>query len=85
VICNGLDDAYSLQHVNASTGGSMSDHFGVYNFVNQSDPLDAWKPKDMADLINNIVRNPANADRTIQIKGWPGPLIGERMRLICGC
>jgi hypothetical protein len=62
----------------------MSDHFGVYNFVNQSDPLDAWKPKDMADLINNIVRNPANADRTIQIKGWPGPLIGERMRLIRG-
>ena len=83
-VCNGLDDAYSLQHNTAQAphhwgevAGAMSDHFAVYNFINKTSG--AWVPAPTADLLFNIVRSPlVLGKKTVQIKGWPGPLVGPR-------
>lgn len=80
-ICNGLDDNYSLEHVSAPSkygelAGAMSDHFGVYNFINKTSG--AWVPATTADLFFNVVRPSLIANKTVQIKGWAGPLIGPR-------
>lgn len=79
VLCNGMDDTYALNHAapahgTAQTGGSMVDHFGVYNFINQTSGADyAWKTTDMQQLFDDVIGSPLNTNRTIQIKGWYCP------------
>jgi len=72
VVVNGLDDATNLPQHAACGRGSMVDHFAVLQFV---DTLTGeWIPSLLKELLFGVVRAPANAQRTLQIKTWPGLL-----------
>jgi len=75
VILNGLDDADSARsHTASGCAGSMFDHWTILQFLNVTDG--AFLPA-MASAIE-LASSSSLANVTLKIKGWPGPIIGQK-------
>ena len=72
-LTNGLDTRWSADHF-AAAGAAMIDHFAILQFVNKT--TGELLPEAMAELLFEVV--PLLGNRTIQVKGWPGPIIKQR-------
>lgn len=73
VMWNGLDTPFALANHASAAGGSMVDHFGIIQFVDKT--TGEWLPAAMEQLLFEVVRSPRNAERTLEIKLWPGPMV----------
>ena len=73
-IVNGEDTVDALQaEFDAGIGASMVDHFGADQFLVPA--TGEFNASLMRELVFDVVRNPLNAHRTLQLRGWPGPVI----------
>jgi len=73
-LVNGEDTLDALQaEVVVGAGASMVDHFGADQFLVRA--TGEFNASSMRELFFDVVRNPLNAKRTLQLRGWPGPVV----------
>jgi hypothetical protein len=76
VILNGMDDAWAPKvHVATGTAGSMVDHWTILQFLDTK--TGAFNVPAMEGLIE-MTTSALTANITKKIKGWPGPIVGQR-------
>eukprot|EP00045_Choanoeca_perplexa_P015967 m.208259 g.208259 ORF g.208259 m.208259 type:complete len:459 (-) comp17131_c0_seq1:1160-2536(-) len=73
-LTNGLDTMWAAEHFVAA-GGAMIDHFAILQFVNST--TGELLPAAMEALLFEVAASPLLNNRTIQVKGWPGPIIKQ--------
>ena len=75
VTLNSMDAAWDAQrHASSGAAISMFDHWSIIQFLNQSDG--AFNEAMMDEAIQ-LVRSPVVSNITVQIKGWPGPIVKQ--------
>ena len=75
LIWNALDTEFQLEEHAAASGASMADHYGALQFIDARNA--SWVPERMLGMLA-LLQDPRNADRMVQVKTWPGPLIHPR-------
>lgn len=78
VIQNAMDDiTNAAARVRVGIAGSMFDHWSILQFVNRSTGV--FLP-DLMEGAFELMASPYVANQTIQVKGWPGPIIHQKDR-----
>jgi len=81
-ILNGMDTLAAAElHVPSGAVGSMFDHWSILQYIERSTKTgtdDGEFNKTMMDTAFQFTQNPILSNHTIQIKGWPGPIIQQK-------
>ena len=76
IMCNGMDTIWeATRHAAAGAGGSMFDHWSILQFINRDNgDFNAT----MMDEAISMLESQLVTNRTIHVKGWPGPIVQQR-------
>ena len=78
LVYNGLDEAWgAAKHVSSGGVASMFDHWSILQFLNRSSALGEFNRTIMEGAFVTATL-PVLANHTLQIKGWPGPIVRQR-------
>jgi len=76
LILNGMDTVETAElFVPTGAAGAMFDHWSILQYLNRSDGTFI---KDSVDQGFSLVQSKLLSNLTLQIKGWPGPIVRQR-------
>lgn len=75
ILNNGLDTDLSAK-IYMRDDATMLDHFAILQFIDRE--TGEILPEPMEQLYFQTLQDPLLRNRTVQFKGWPGPIIAQR-------
>lgn len=78
-VLNGCDNQETAQEfASVGTIGAMFDHWSILQFIQRGPGSTGQWNTTLMDQAFELVTSPTVANMTVQIKGWPGPIIKQR-------
>ena len=79
IVLNGCDDMETAREF-AATGvaGTMFDHFSILQFIERGPNSTGQWNASMMDQAFQMATSATVANMTLQVKGWPGPIVKQR-------